>query len=676
MLYVGYEDGSISFIDKNKKEYELSGISVLYERIYYDEDKKELLYQEKYSKKYYKLSLADRILRELSDKLIEPEMDKKLQSVKYSCRERFLNKGEKKFICAFERNGLEVYPNGIINIGIVSVENSEGNYEGSWPKFSIFITKERKWIIYNYYNVFMGSNDSIILGSWRLPGGKETWLDRIYSFDQFDLKFNKPDSILEELHEDDSMPDSFKEKIARYKRLRELRIKQNGFKVNQIEKLEDIHAPQVNIQKKPSDLITKNGKLDLSFSIKDSNSIQTIIGYKIFVNGVPIYGDYIKRTTLDGKQINSKEVTIEDNITLSQGDNKIEVSGFTEDGVESPRESFSIKYEPPTPRKPDLYYIGIGINTYDANRTGGLDALTYAVKDSQELKDTFEKSGKGKFASVYTKVLNDSEVTRENIGKLKDFLKNSQVDDQVIVFLSGHGIRKDTKVSDLIKAFGDTVPPQYKLRDGGDVDDVYYYMTSTANVDKPWENAIPLDGIRELVNGIPSRQKILLVDTCQSGEKLDLDDATVASLTKNVEIRKTRGQTAKTRGLNMVVKPGSNEKKEDTEKKIIQTIAKSNALKEMSELFPELRRGTGTIEISAATGAQSALESKEWQNGAFTFVIKEAILKGKAKDEKGNITARSLRKYVLDEVEKLTDGQQTPMVARDIAGRDFVIFGK
>jgi len=32
--------------------------------------------------------------------------------------------------------------------------------------------------------------------------------------------------------------------------------------------------------------------------------------------------------------------------------------------------------------------------------------------------------------------------------------------------------------------------------------------------------------------------------------------------------------------------------------------------------------------------------------------------------------------YFYDEVEKLTDGQQTPMVARDISGRDFVIFGK
>jgi len=54
----------------------------------------------------------------------------------------------------------------------------------------------------------------------------------------------------------------------------------------------------------------------------------------------------------------------------------------------------------------------------------------------------------------------------------------------------------------------------------------------------------------------------------------------------------------------------------------------------MSELFPELRRGTGTIEISAATGAQSALKSKEWQNEAFTFVIKEAILNVKRKTKR------------------------------------------
>lgn len=90
-------------------------------------------------------------------------------------------------------------------------------------------------------------------------------------------------------------------------------------------------------------------------------------------------------------------------------------------------------------------------------------------------------------------------------------------------------------------------------------------------------------------------------------------------------------------------------------------------------MFPELRRGTGTIEISAATGVQSALEDAEWNNGAFTYVVKEALLKGKAKNKDGKITAKSLRSYVLGEVEKLTGGEQTPMVCRDIAGRDFVV---
>ena len=90
-------------------------------------------------------------------------------------------------------------------------------------------------------------------------------------------------------------------------------------------------------------------------------------------------------------------------------------------------------------------------------------------------------------------------------------------------------------------------------------------------------------------------------------------------------------------------------------------------------MFPELRRSTGTIEISASTGDQSALESSEWKNGAFTYVVKEAVLKGLAKDSSGKITAKSLRGYVLKRVEELTDGDQTPMVCRDIAGRDFVV---
>ena len=110
-----------------------------------------------------------------------------------------------------------------------------------------------------------------------------------------------------------------------------------------------------------------------------------------------------------------------------------------------------------------------------------------------------------------------------------------------------------------------------------------------------------------------------------------------------------------------------------TNRGIMISAARALDMKEMSEMFPELRRGTGTIEISASTGVQSALESAQWNNGAFTYCLKEAILGGKARDAGGRITAKSLRKYILGEVEILTAGGQTPMVCRDIPGRDFVI---
>jgi WD40 repeat protein len=530
--------------------------------------------------------------------------------------------------------------------------------------YQIFVTESGDNVIITkdlYYK--LGSSE-------RIGGFAFSFKARSYDLTDFDLKFNRPDIVLETMST--KSPSEAKLQNLFYK-LWKTRLKQSGI----TESSENLHVVRAKLDKELFRLSTLNtSSLKVSFSATDS-LLLPIIGYKVFVNGVPLHGDYIKRTyPVTDKLINEKEISISESITLAQGDNKIEVSAFTEDGVESPRESFTVKYEPPVKRKPDLYFVGIGVDEYNPTVSGGLDTLTYAVKDSKELEDTFTKSGKTSFGNVFTKVITNKEVNQTSIRALRDFLGKSKVDDHVILFLSGHGIRKDTKISDLLVAFGDKIPEQYKLRDKGDLDDIYYYMTSEANVDKPWEKGIPLDGIRDLVNGIPSRQKIMLVDTCQSGEKLDLDDQTVASLTKNIEIRKTRGQTAKTRGLTMTTKPNKNEKPEDTEKKIIQSIAKTNALKEMSDLFPELRRGTGTIEISAATGAQSALESKEWQNGAFTFVIKEAILKGKAKDKSGNITAQSLRRYVLEEVEKLTDGQQTPMVARDIAGRDFVIFGK
>ncbi|TGL88353.1 hypothetical protein EHQ68_11070 [Leptospira congkakensis] len=495
-----------------------------------------------------------------------------------------------------------------------------------------------------------------------------------YSFDQFDLVFNRPDKIIDVINKINPTEENIKTS-KKYLNFWKQRVSKNGFNSNQLDSEAKLSNAKVKIISSSQN--TTNESNSYSFDLQLTSLHKHIIGYKLFINGVPIYGDYIKRVyPKSEKQIDGKKVSISETVQLAAGENKIEVSAFTEDGIESPREFLIVNYTPTIRLKPDLYFVGISIDEYSATHTGGLSALTYAVKDSKELAITFTSEGKKNFGNIYSKLLLNKEVTQDSVRNLREFLSQSKVDDHVILFLSGHGIRKDTLVGDLLTAFKGKIPEHYKLRDKNDIDDVYYYMTSDSHVDRPWEKGIPLDSIRDLVNGIPSRQKIMFVDTCQSGEKLELDNQSIINLSKNIEIRKTRGKTAQTRGIRLVTTGNPQETQEKTEMHILQSIVKANIQKEMADLFPELRRGTGTIEISAATGAQSALESSEWKNGAFTYAIKEAILKGKAKDKKGNITAQSLRSYVLNEVEKLTDGQQTPMVTRDIAGRDFVIFGK
>jgi hypothetical protein len=257
-------------------------------------------------------------------------------------------------------------------------------------KLSIVPTSNSDLLISNDKNQYMvvgkeGYN------AFQFSKGLET-----YSFELFDISNNRPDIILNSLAELTN-DESLKPRAAYYKKLWQIRVKQNGYSPEKLENQGEVHFPEAKITEKPESPTTTQKKISFSFRLKDDESTSLpIVGYKVFVNGVPIYGDYIRRVTPDGSVINNSSVTIQEKIDLSQGVNKIEVSGFTSDGHESPRDSFTINYNSTEQRVPDLYYIGIGVNAYDANKSGGLDALTYAVKDSQELKDTFEKSGKGK----------------------------------------------------------------------------------------------------------------------------------------------------------------------------------------------------------------------------------------------------------------------------------------
>jgi uncharacterized caspase-like protein len=95
----------------------------------------------------------------------------------------------------------------------------------------------------------------------------------------------------------------------------------------------------------------------------------------------------------------------------------------------------------------------------------------------------------------------------------------------------------------------------------------------------------------------------------------------------------------------------------------------------MNEMFADLRRGTGAVVISSASGVEFAFESAQWKNGVFTYSILEAFRsKDVDKNRTGAIEVSELKDYVIQKVTKLTNGKQHPTSRRENLEFDFVVY--
>jgi len=84
-----------------------------------------------------------------------------------------------------------------------------------------------------------------------------------------------------------------------------------------------------------------------------------------------------------------------------------------------------------------------------------------------------------------------------------------------------------------------------------------------------------------------------------------------------------------------------------------------------SDLVAELATtGEGVVVFASSSGWQPSLESPEWQNGAFTMALVEALQGWATADVRGRITLTSIDTYVSKRVKELTRGQQTPTTAK------------
>jgi len=432
----------------------------------------------------------------------------------------------------------------------------------------------------------------------------------IYTFDNFDLIFNRPDIILERLGKADISL------INAYHKVYLKRLKKMGFKENQIST--DMHLPEIEFINNDFPFETENKAI--SFQVKASDSKYKLDRINVYINDVPIYG--VEGVSLRGKNLST--ITKSINFKLSTGKNKVQISAHNEKGAESLKETFEINYTGKG-SKPDLYLVAVGISDY-AN--DDFD-LTYAAKDATDIITLFKSRGE-RFRNINVLKILDKDATKENISKAKGFLMNSNVDDEVVFFIAGHALL-DKNLD-------------------------FYFAPTDLDFYNPSERGLPYEDIEAFLDGIPARKKLLLMDTCHSGE-IDKEETTMMA-SKNVGegIVKTRSF----RGIKLVNKS---------------KLGLHNSIEFLNELFSDLRRGSGAMVISATSGSEYAYESPEWKNGVFTYSILKGLETNKAdKNKDGDISVSELRDYIVDKVKELTKGGQTPTMRRENLDFDFKLF--
>lgn len=413
-------------------------------------------------------------------------------------------------------------------------------------------------------------------------------------FRQYDLLYNRPDKVLA------TLPNPDHDLVEMYKKAYLKRLEKAGFRESDLSA--DVDLPELKVLNQNLPFETNQPQLELTVTASDAKYLLDRV--QVWVNDVPVFGKN-GISLREGKLKKWKDTL---SIQLSSGSNQIQVSCLNEKGVESLLEDITINYRAPA-RKPDLYLLALGVSRY---ADSSMD-LRYAARDAANVVDLFGGQ-KGVFGNVYAKQLINEQVTKIQVLALKDWLKQSKIDDRVIIFMAGHG---------LVDANLD-----------------YYLATYDLDFNNPAVKGLPYDAIDNLLDGIPARQKLILLDACHSGE---IDKESV------VLVKEKQAENGAVTFRSFETHP------------VAQQLGLQNSFDLMKTLFVDLRRSSGATAISSAGGMEFAMEGDAWKNGVFTWFLKKGLKGNDADTNKdGAVMISELQKWLGEVVEKVTNGHQKP----------------
>lgn len=429
---------------------------------------------------------------------------------------------------------------------------------------------------------------------------------KLYPAEQFDIAFNRPDRLLK------SMP------IASENLLHAMGLaaeKRSNSRKSLSQSLDEV--PNINLKNKADiPAVTSESEVVLRIEAFDFTSELALIN-------VSVDGVIVLRLPVSGNEWDSSLT-----ISLAGGLNRIKIWAENKIGIASLKESTELMYEAAS--HSDLYIVALSVSEY-SNKDYN---LRYAVKDGRDLVAAFVRNQDSN-ANIYVDTFFNERVTVSCLSEIENKLKKAGINDQIIFFISGHGLLDD----------------QYD----------FYFAGYNCNFKNPREGGIAYADIMKVLENTKARKRILLIDACHSGE-VDKSELELADSAGRMEGTRSGVKTYVYRGAEMEEEEGA------------QSLGLTNSFELMKELFSDFN-SNGTQVISAAAGNSYALESDEWQNGVFTYSILHGLKDQKADlDEDFFITVSELRRFVAKTVYELTGGRQKPTSREENVEFDFIIW--
>ncbi len=354
--------------------------------------------------------------------------------------------------------------------------------------------------------------------------------NKIYNFEQFDLKYNRPDIVIESIKE--TLGDSIINNKELYKLAHKKRLERINKKEEELES--GFHTPELTIINKAL-IPNKTNNSTININIKALDNLYNLEKLQLSVNGVII-------KNLTNKLISKKEFSTIVPLKLSNGKNKILISVINEKGISSFKEELNIEYVG-LKEISNLFIVSLGVSKYQY-----LNDTPNSSKDAYTLTEAFKKTSSN---TIKRLTLTDNQVTKNSIKQISAFLSQAKENDVILFFVSGHALLKENE---------------------------YFFCTSNSSLKNITETGINYNDFDELLGNTKSRNRLLILNTCYSGEIFN------ASTIKEIE-----------------------------------------AINLMRTVFEDLKLTNGTTVISASEGTNKYYESNTKGNGLITLSILNLI---------------------------------------------------